>query len=443
MKQRIVALGARPEFWLACLLAWLLMSACRSLETPWARAALTEALRWGAGIGLMLTLGIALRRVNTGVRVATIVAALMVLAGIWDGFQSAHGGVVGPYQDHQLYGSALLILLPVPVALALSAREAAWRRGATAIAAACAVCLVLSQTRSAWAGAIAAALVFTGLWLYRSGQTWRQGRLTGAATLVLLGGLALLWTLTGPAELRGLVTQRAATLSALRTDASWQTRLTSWRGAVQMAELQPLIGYGLGRYPGAQYRWTQVGQPLLPTERPTLSEEAHSFYLQTAAETGLFGLGLYLAALVAFSLQCLRHLREGHGRHVGRRDALLVAMLSVVAGQAVDAVASPSWQFAETSLLFWALLGLGMAAQRREQPESVSRPVLLPNRRTWRLVASGAAALVLAANFMPVGLLSPVEAYTPPTGWGAYVSGSQSMTESPQQPTQAIPSLTC
>ncbi len=351
----------------------------------------------------------------------------MAMAGIWDGFQPERGGVVGPYHDHQLYGSVLLVLLPIPVALALSARETAWRWGATAIAAACAVCLALSQTRSAWAGLLAAALVFAGLWVYRSGQTRRQGRMALFPALLLLAGVALLWTLTSPPDLRGLLARRAATLSTLGTDGSWQGRLTAWRTAVRLVATEPAVGVGLGRYPDAQRSWAHTGPPLKPIERPSLSEEAHSFYLQTTAETGLVGMGLYLAALTAFAAQCLRHLRRTRGQRLGRRDALLIAIVSLMAGQATDALASPSWQFAEASLFFWALLGLGLAAVQREQPETMPSPRRLPLRRAWRLAASGAAALVLASNFLPIGLLTPVEAYTPPTGW-TYVANSTTLT---------------
>ena len=409
MTRRLFTLAARPEFWLACLLAWLLLSAGRSLGTPWARAALTELLRWGAGIGLALTLGRTLRRAEWGAQLATGLAGLMALAGVWDGLQPDHGGLTGPYHDHQLYGSALLILLPIPVALGLTARDPAWRWGGLAVAAGGAACLILSETRSAWAGGLAASLVFAGLWLFRFGQRdwvrrsgWDWVRRNGRQVLIpllLLGGAAGVFWLMADTGLRAPVTQRAGTLTALDVDGSWQGRLADWHGAAGLIRSHPLAGIGLGRYPAHQSAWAGTGRTLGPDARPSLSEEAHSLYLQTAAETGVIGLCLYGVALLAFAGQTLRKLRQSRGRRSHSRAALRIALLSVVAGQAVDALASPSWQFAETSLLFWGLLGIGLAALRRPEPEEAYAPA--PPRRFWRHAASGCAAVALAANLLP------------------------------------------
>ncbi len=437
MRQRIVrsivAAVTRPEFWLLGLLFWLLLSAGRSLGTPWARAALTETLRWGAGIGLALALGAFFRHTKLAARFAVTLAGALALLGIADGLHPGGGGLTGPYRDHQIYGSVLLLLLPPVVAVALTARDPRWRLGSLAVAGGGALCLALSQTRSAWAGALAATLVFGCLWLFRAGSRRRMGRaILLAAAALAVAGLAL-WLLLTPADLRAPMTARVGTLSALGVDKSWQERLTLWRGASRLAAAHPLAGIGLGRYPGAQWAWTRAGSPLLPSERPSLSEEAHDLYLQTAAETGLVGLGLYVAALASFVCLGLGRLRRARTPQAGplraRRhrspgqDALVIASLSVVAGQAVDALASPSWQFPEASLLFWALLGVGLAAARGEEPEPAAVRVPPALRRAGRLALSGGVAVILAANVLPLGLLTPVEAYTAPTGW-TYVANS-------------------
>ena len=419
MRQRIVTAVTRPEFWLLGLLFWLLLSAGRSLGTPWARVALTEALRWGAGIGLALALGAFFRHTKIAARFVVTLAGVIALLGIADGLHSGGGGLTGPYRDHQLYGSVLLLLLPPVVAVALTARDIRWRLGGIAVAGGGTLCLALSQTRSAWAGALIAALVFGCLWLFRSGSRWRMGRaiLVTAAALAV-GGLAL-WMLLTPLDLRAPMTARVGTLSALDTDKSWQERLTLWRGASRLASAYPVAGIGLGRYPGAQWAWTRAGSPLRPSERPSLSEEAHDLYLQTAAETGLVGLGLYVGAMASFVCLGLGRLRrtrlpQARRHRSAGQDALVIASLSIVAGQAVDAIASPSWQFAEASLLFWALLGVGLAVMRGEEPEPAAVRVPRILHRAGRFALSGGIAVVLAANILPLGLLTPVEAYTHP-----------------------------
>lgn len=432
MRQRIVAVATRPEYWLSGLLLWLLLSASRSLGSPWARVALTEALRWSVGIGLALTLGISFRHTKIASRFVVTLVGTLALLGIADGLRPEGGGLTGPYQDHQLYGSVLLLLLPLAVAVALTARELRWRMGAVAAVGAGTLCLFLSQTRSAWAGALTAALVFGGVWLFHRGygRDWRR---LGLSAAVLAGAVLSIWLLFAPPDLRVPLAARVGTLARLEEDQSWQERLRIWPGASRLAAAHPLCGIGLGRYPDVQWAWTQAGHPLEPSERPSLSEEAHDFYLQTAAEIGLVGLGLYLAALTAFVFQCLRWLRQPHRRRSPGQHALVIACLSMIAGQAVDALASPSWQFAEVSFFFWALLGVGMAAMRSEgQETAIFRfpPVL---HRASRFAFTGALSIALAANVLPIGLLTPVEAYTIPTG---YTYSGYAIT--PQNPTLSL-----
>lgn len=428
--QKILSLGSRPEFWLISLLAWALASAGRSLGTPWAAAAGTEALRWTVGIGLALALGWGLRRTEMAGQFAVLLLGAMAGIGILGG-GSVQGDLTGPYRDHQLYGSVLLLFLPLNAGVALSAKSSSWRWGALAALTAGTLCLFLSETRGAWFGLAAAGLVFGGLrWKLLSQQKLSlkailEQRAALVPPLVLLTGLFFglvsIWLLSSPPDQKAALLARAATLLSLGHDTSWQTRLALWRGTAHLVAAHPLVGIGLGRYPGAEWRWTHAGGLLLPTEHPSLSNEAHSFYGQTAAELGLLGLGLYLTALAAFTVQAIRRLTPSR-RHrrpsFGGQQLLLIAVVSALAGQSVDALASPSWQFPEASLLFWAVLGLGLAALRRETVPAADAPLPVPLRRAARWALSGGLAVALAAQILPLGLLlTPVEAYASPAGW--------------------------
>jgi len=415
--RKIAALVSRPELWLALLLVWILISAARSLGTPWAQAAGTEALRWGAGIGIALALSRFGRQPETAGQVLVSLTGAMALFGILGSQNGADTGLVGPYHDHQLYGSVLLLLLPFTGAFALSARSGSWRWGALAALTAGTLCLLLSQTRSAWIGMAAASAVFGWLWLSRPASRPRQWRVVLVPLTLLLLGLLCVWLLTEPADQQAAVSHRAATLTALPEDESWQSRLRLWRGTAKMVAAHPTLGIGLGRYPGSQWRWTHSGSLLSPVARPSLSNEAHSFYGQTTAEIGLVGLALYFASLAAFAVLGLRRLRKGHrSSRLSRQNALLIAALSAVAGQSVDALASPSWQFPEVSFFFWGILGLGLASLRREEVLPDAVPASSALRRFGQLALAGGLAVVLTAQILPIGLLTPVEAYTAPAG---------------------------
>ena len=417
--RKIGGLGGRPESWLAALLWWTLVSAGRSIGTPWAAAAGTELLRWGAGIGLALALGGLLRRTEIAGQALVALTAGMALLGILGG-TSAAGDLLGPYRDHQLYGSVLLLLLPFCAAAGLSAKSAVWRWGALAALTAGTLCLFLSETRSAWIGCGVSALVFAGFSLRQLSPRPLLHFLPKRAVFipfVLLGcGLAGVWLATSPEPQKAALSARTATLSALGQDGSWQSRQALWHGTARLVAAQPAGGLGLGRYPASEWAWTHTGGLLAPTEQPSLTNQAHSFYGQTAAEMGLTGLALYLAALLSFAGQAVRRLRDSHRRRASLSGpaALVIAALSALAGQSTDALASPSWQFPEVSLLFWAVLGLGLASLRRETaPEPAPASRRLQKAGRWAL--SGGLSVLLAAQLLPLGLLlTPVEAYTPP-----------------------------
>ena len=427
MRRRIVIPAGRPEFWLGLLLVWALLSALRSWHTPWARMAGTEALRWAAGLALALALGRGLPRLRLATQAMTVLLAALVLTTLAVGVGPA-GMVTGPFRDHQLCASALLLLLPFAAALALTADTPAWRWGAQIVALAAAVCLTLTQTRSAWLGGLVALLVFAGLWLRRASVSPRRSPIWLVPALLALAVGSAFVTLAASTNLGDPLAARARTLQSVGQDASWRSRVQTWRGALRMASVQPLLGFGLGRYPGAQWMWTRQGRPLSPSQRPSLSEQAHNLYLQTVVEIGGVGLTLYGLALATLAGRCRLALRRQGTHRRGLPQALSVATLSLLAGQGVDALASPSYQFSEVSLLFWACLGIGLAAVNRRETAESSVILPTPLRRALRFCAVGAVSVALVAQVVPIGLLTPVQAYyNAPAGW-TYQSVSLSPT---------------
>ncbi len=409
MKYTAMRLAGRPESWLVLLLAWESVSALRSWNTPWQWEALTEWVRWASGIGLALALGLLLTRAR---RAAWVLALIAGVLAVWGLRQAARGMniVSGPFHDHQLYGSALLTLLPL--SLALSVRSRTPRQGwvAQIIVLAVVVSLAFSQTRSAWIGATVGMLVFLWLWLWTARPPRRVLLLPVLLGLGVLGAFAVIVETT---ELQKPLVLRMHTLQTFSSDTSWQGRLIAWRGARRMAAQSPWVGAGLGRYPSRQRAFTHVGRALSPAQRPSLSEEAHDLYLQTAAEIGWVGVGLYGLALLAVVGRGYVVLRQSRGRTFGRRAVLTMATLALIAAHLCDAFANPSWQFGEVSGLFWAALGVGLAAINR--PEDTFY-LWTPRLRWARLATASAAAVALAAPVLPWGLLPPVEAYAGGTG---------------------------
>jgi hypothetical protein len=236
-----------------------------------------------------------------------------------------------------------------------------------------AVGLLLSLERSAWIAAAAGLLV----WLFLAERTAPRARSRGAWRLgaaFAAGGLLVVLAFFAVTGVDAVVAGRAQQLSAATAgrDPSFNERLSKWRGAAAMVAKQPLWGWGPGQFVLHQYAYTRLGIPpeLIRPYGASFEEMAYNEYLQTAAELGLPGLALYLFLLAAFfskASRALRRLPEGL-----RRTALLGCSAGVAA-QMVDALANASWRYAECSVFFWLILGLGVALIRMGYHDETGR----------------------------------------------------------------------
>jgi len=262
--------------------------------------------------------------------------------GILGRFVRAYGSFGQPNP----FGGYLGLTLPVALSLAiwgwtglLRRRTAgaafAWENlawaiyysGATALIA---VALLASWSRGAWLGAAAGVLVVLLL------RSRLAALLSGAALLLLLAGL-LLGALR-PDFVPAPVAERLQDIPAyfgltdvLRqplTDENFSVveRVAHWVAAQRMWALAPWLGVGPGNY-------AQVyPQVRLPQWEDALGH-AHNIYLNVAAETGLVGLGTYLALLITAVVSVWRWLRQAanaSGEAARWQVALLVGVLGVL-----------------------------------------------------------------------------------------------------------------
>ncbi|HEX3581897.1 MAG TPA: O-antigen ligase family protein [Thermoanaerobaculia bacterium] len=222
------------------------------------------------------------------------VAVILQEAGIWVPFPPAPGepahyssvGLLGNPNDVGTYLAA-----PAVVAVAVAFRSAGKRRWLyAAIAVLLTGGIVASSTRTA-IGAMVAGLVVFGL------IHSRRAAVVVLAAILILGMVALSPATTLGREMRQL--RDAAVYRDLQT--LFSERLVPFLTAIDMTRDHPLLGVGpgcfkyhympyrvglFGRYPDA---WTKA--------YPMNWGEVHNDHLQVAAETGLPGYALFLAAI--------------------------------------------------------------------------------------------------------------------------------------------------
>ena len=180
--------------------------------------------------------------------------------------------------------------------------------------------LMVSYSRGAWFGSLAAAGVMGVFWPRRRGWGIVMALLGLAAVFVVarVGVLPedVVERFDSVAEFTRVQDMRGAANDAVNF--SLIERLAHWQAASRMASAHPWLGVGLGNFQAAypDYR-------LLNWEHAL--GHAHNVYLNAAAETGLLGLGAYLLLWGIVFAVTLRTL----GGSTGWRRGVALGLLGV------------------------------------------------------------------------------------------------------------------
>lgn len=162
-------------------------------------------------------------------------------------------------------GSQLAFAAPLAAALAWRARNWLWRLIWLGAAGLCGLGLLLTFSRGAWLALFGAIVLFGLIW----------DRRVLAATLI-----AAIVVGIGVEPVRERITYLFS--SQYIEKSQNDGRIARWLDAYDQMRDEPVFGRGLGRYGGAvaarRYGTTYVD----------------NYYMKTTAETGLFGIGLYL-----------------------------------------------------------------------------------------------------------------------------------------------------
>ena len=211
----------------------------------------------------------------------------------------------------------------------------------------------------------------------------RRGVLAAGAALVALAVLvvAVAGDLPGQVDrqyrefARGAPTPSTQTATRDRlASASSPARLETWRVARQAYGEAPLAGQGAGAF---ETEWTQRRRN---PDSPAV--DAHSLYLETAAELGVVGLLLLVTALVSILVGLAWSAR-------GPYRAPWVALLCCVGAWMLHAAVDWDWEMPAISIGVFAAGGIALAA-RREDP-----PPRAPGRSARVLVGVGVALVAV------------------------------------------------
>ncbi len=178
--------------------------------------------------------------------------------------------------------------------------------------------------------------------------------------------------------------------NTIRVRAHW------WQAGLKMFVARPLTGWGPDSYVTHFARYLpREAAPIGDTET---ADKPHNVFVEHAAETGILGLGAYLALVFVAFKRGFRRLRDGPA---SERDlvATLLALLGAYLGQAFFSI-----DVSAIALLGWVVLGT-IAALADPPPETKAEPEVSRRGCTDRPPSGrGSSAKVLAASAVILGV---------------------------------------
>ncbi len=221
--------------------------------------------------------------------------------------------------------------------------------------------LIMTQSRGAWLAAVGGTIAWLGLWFWSSPPSPRRRLLGGA--LLLTGLLLALGAVALGRDGWERLWQEPPTETVIGTLSTLAFRREVWQWAIAALHDFPLTGVGLSTFRDVVHRLYPIAVP----ESYVLGH-AHNIFLQVGVDSGLPGLGAYLALIgtaLGLALWCAR-------RAPARRaaaNALAASLITFHIYGLLDALAPGS----KTSLIFWTLLGLTAALPYTLVQDSLSQ----------------------------------------------------------------------
>ena len=337
--------------------AWFMIAAVAVAYSPWPRATHARFMK-GALVVVALVAGYAVLRWIIGPAEAERRFVLSDPVAAPYLFAEGKLRVFGSFPHTHALGVWCAVVLPFCTALAIHLRGR-WRAVAIGAGGLAFAALIGSGARAAAGAAGLGCLAVTVVMAYtRAGRGVRIGVLAAAGAALVIGFTVI--AAVSP-------DQRTSDRSYARildpgSDRSYQVRLYKWRQALDDVDDHP-FGRGLGT----------AGQTAVTSQRfaSVALYDVDNSYLKIAIDQGIFGLGLYVAALVAMLVGLLtRALRA-----TDRQAAALGAAAAGALGAFMILMWTGNYIEGRPAFTAWAIVGLGLAQfatrpRRRTPPAS-------------------------------------------------------------------------
>ncbi len=250
-----------------------------------------------------------------------------------DMFEDIATRVVSTFDNPNVLGEYLLLLIPLAIGMFLSVKKGTLKLTHLALTAAMCVCMIYTYSRGNWLGLIAAVFMF--IMFYDTRFVWLGIAAVFVAPFVLSTSVISRFTSIGDTA-----------------DTSTSYRVYIWMGTLAMLKDYWLCGIGLGSdafnmiYP--HYSYAGIVAP-----------HSHNLYLQLIVENGIVGLIVFLIVIFAYYRMVITKITT---LKRGIPKAAVTALAAGVFGYLIQGMFDNVWYNYRVFFMFFAILALTAAA---------------------------------------------------------------------------------
>jgi O-antigen ligase len=315
-----------------------------------------------------------------------IAAMLQSLVGVLQFYEVAFAGIQGandkPFglmANRNLFGSAQLLVLPF-VLYILYAGSRFWKAAASASIFLLIFSLILSQTRSAWLGAIAVFFISLLLMLLYMKGNRKKWLLYYGAAAAITAGLGILIVLSDAGgDLSKSIRQRVGLQSTVNetnpasVSSNANERVKIWKKTILLIKDHPALGVGYGNW---KINVRNYGSGGMTWENGKyVPDRPHNVALQVTAETGFAGVFFYLSMWLLTAWAGFLSLKKNGDK---KSNWLCIVMLAGLGAFAVDSMFSFPTERVEHTIYITLMSALLLASYSRSKAdESTQKPVKL------------------------------------------------------------------
>ena len=263
-----------------------------------------------------------------------------------DMFSEIETRVVSTFENPNVFGEYLIMLLPIALAFLISSKRISHKTSYLVCLGTSALALVYTWSRGAWLGCIASMLIFLIIISKRS------------ISLYLLGIFALPIAIP---MLPGSIIDRFSSIGNM-TDSSTSYRVFIWEASVKMINdfLFTGIGIGTSAFQTVYSEYALAGIETAP--------HAHNLYLQILVETGLFGFLSFVAVMILFFMKLFTFMKN---RCSFDEKIITGALACGIVAFLIQGLTDYVWYNYRIFSIFWIITALCVASINSFSSESI------------------------------------------------------------------------